>query len=418
VRNRSWIAVLSLLLIAPGAWATNGYFMHGQGTLSKGMAGAGLAFPREALDLANNPAAAAFVGDAYSIELTLFSPDRQYTVEGAPSRQPQTFGLTPGTTSSKSKYFPMPALAWNRRVSETSGAGITVVAHGGMNTDYRTSTFHGSSHTGVDLAQLHMAGTYAKRVVGSHAVGLSVIGVAQRFKASGLEAFAAFSSDSASLTGNGYDWSYGAGVQVGYLGMLTRNVSIGATYAPKISMTSLKEYQGLFADGGSFDIPASIGAGVTWRATPAIAVSTDYQRIHYSDVRAVGNPLFPNLALQPLGAESGPGFGWKDIDVFKLGVDWQATGDWGFRAGYSKSGQPIPASEVLFNILAPGVIEEHYTAGVSRRLSGRPGTVNMGLMVAPSRTVSGPNPLEMPGQQEIRLEMSQWQVDFSYTVDF
>jgi long-chain fatty acid transport protein len=407
-----------LLLVAPAALATNGYFMHGQGTLTKATAGAGVAFPREALDLANNPAAAALLDGGYTVELSLFSPDRQYTIDGAPSAQPQTFGLTPGTVESKSNYFPMPSFGFNQKLSDSSGYGVTMIAHGGMNTDYRTNTFYGSSHTGVDLAQMFISGTYARRIHPNHALGISAVGVVQRFKASGLEAFSAFSSDPASLTGNGYDWSYGAGVQLGYLGYLTPNFSVGATYTPKISMSSFDEYKGLFADGGSFDIPSQVTAGVAFEATDKVTLVGDYQRIHYSDVRSVGNPLFPNLMQQPLGAESGAGFGWKDINVYKLGVDWQATTDWGFRAGYSKSDQPIPESEVLFNILAPGVIEQHFTVGASKALATRPGKINFGFMYAPSVTVTGPNPLEMPGQQDIELTMNEWQFDVSYSIGF
>ncbi|MGZ5433921.1 MAG: OmpP1/FadL family transporter [Thermoanaerobaculia bacterium] len=406
-----WIALL-LLFVAPAALATNGYFMHGQGTLSKGMAGAGVAFPREALDLANNPAAAALLDGGYSVELSLFSPDRQYTIEGAPSGQPQTFGLTPGTISSDSKYFPMPALGYNRRLNDNSGFGVSAVAHGGMNTDYRTSTFYGASRTGVDLAQLFVNGTYGRRVTPNHALGISGIVVAQRFKTTGLEAFAGFSSDAAHLTGNGYDWSYGVGMQLGYLGRITENVSVGATWMPKISMSSFDEYKGLFAEGGGFDIPSALTAGVAVRATDTVTLVADYQRIQYSDVRSIGNPLLPNLMQQPLGMDGGAGFGWEDISVYKIGVDWQATSEWGFRAGYSKADQPIPDSEVLFNILAPGVVEQHYTFGVSR------GNLNFGFMFAPSQSVIGANPLEMPGQQRIELEMSQWQMDFSYTAKF
>jgi long-chain fatty acid transport protein len=73
---------------------------------------------------------------------------------------------------------------------------------------------------------------------------------------------------------------------------------------------------------------------------------------------------------------------------------------------------------VLFNILAPGVIEEHFTVGASKALSGMPGKVNFGVMYAPSKTITGPNPLEMPGQQQIQLKMNEWQIDFSYTVGF
>ena len=415
--KKRWIALL-LVLAAPAAMATNGYFMHGQGTLSKSMAGAGVALPREPFDLANNPAAAAWIDDAWSVELSLFSPDREYSISGVPSQLPQTFGLTPGTVTSDSKYFPMPALGFIYKPSEVSGFGVSMIGHGGMNTDYRTNTFYGASRTGVDLAQLFVNTTYARRFLENHSAGVSLILVGQRFKATGLEAFSAFSSDANRLTGNGYDVSYGAGIQLGYLGYLTPDLSLGATYMPKISMTEFDDYRGLFAEGGSFDIPTAFSAGMAYRATETVTLAADFQRIHYSDVRAVGNPLFPNLMLEPLGGDDAAGFGWKDINVYKLGVSWQARPDWQFSAGYSRGDQPIPDSEVLFNILAPGVIEQHYTAGVSKVLRGRPGTLSFGVMYAPAATVRGPNPLEMPGQQQIELKMNEWQLDIGYTVKY
>lgn len=407
-------AVLALTL-APAALATNGYFTHGTGTMNKGMAGAGIALPQEALDAANNPAAAAFLPGGYSVSLALFSPDRKYTISGAPSGYPQTFGLAAGTVTSESKYFPMPALGANYRPSDTTGLAVSLVARGGMNTDYRTSTFHGSDHTGVDLAQMFLNGTYARRIGKNHAIGITAIGVAQRFKASGLEAFALFSSEPECLTGNGYEWSWGAGAQVGYLGYLRPNLSIGATFTPQISMSNLDAYCGLFADEGAFDIPAAFTGGLAYSPVENITLAADYQRIHYSDVRSVGNPLFPNLMQARLGDESGSGFGWDDVGVYKLGVAWKANPDWTFSAGYSKANQPVPESEVLFNILAPGVIEQHITVGMSRALNSRPGRFNVALMYAPSQTVRGANPLEAPGQQEVELEMSEWEIEFGYS---
>jgi hypothetical protein len=35
-----------------------------------------------------------------------------------------------------------------------------------------------------------------------------------------------------------------------------------------------------------------------------------------------------------------------------------------------------------------------------------------------SNTVSGPNPLEVPGQQTIELKMDQWQIAASYSWKF
>ena len=84
--------------------------------------GASTALAQEAHDTDTNPAAAVFVPRGYSAALALFSPDRQYTISGNPSGAPGTFGLTPGTVTSKSKFFPMPSLGMNFRPSEIVAA--------------------------------------------------------------------------------------------------------------------------------------------------------------------------------------------------------------------------------------------------------------------------------------------------------
>ncbi|HEX9163796.1 MAG TPA: outer membrane protein transport protein, partial [Thermoanaerobaculia bacterium] len=383
----------------------------------KAIAGANTALPQEALDAETNPAAAAFVPGGYSLALALFSPDRQYTVTGAPSGFPQTFGLTPGTVQSQSKYFPMPSFGLNVRPNQRDAFAFNLVARGGMNTDYRTNTFYGSNHTGVDLAQVFVTSTYARHITQNQTLGITAVIAGQRFKASGLEAFAAFSSNPSDLTGNGYDTSYGLGFRLGYLARLTPRFSVGAAYAPQIKMSKLKKYGGLFAQDGRFDIPSSANVGVAYKIAEPLTISGDWQRIHYSDVRSVGNHLFPNLATSPLGSAGGAGFGWRDINIAKVGVQWKATDTWTWRAGFSKADQPIPSTEVLFNILAPGVIEKHFTAGGSKLVSDNQ-KFNFALMYAPNKTVAGANPLEAPGQQNIALKMHEWEVELGYTFGF
>ena len=411
------IFVAVLLFIAAPLLATNGYFTHGQGTLSKAMAGSNTAFAQEALDVESNPAAAAFIPNGYSLSLALFSPDRQYTVTGNPSQAPQTFGLAPGTVKSESKLFPMPSFGFLYRPHTADAIALNFVARGGMNTDYRTNTFYGGTHTGVDLAQAFLTGTYARRITANQSLGITVVVAGQRFKATGLEAFAPYSSDPSALSNNGYDTSYGAGVRVGYLARPVPNVAIGAAWAPRIKMTELKKYRGLFAQGGRFDVPTSASAGIAYTVVNPLTLSLDWERIHYNDVRSVGNAMLPNLGSSPLGTFEGAGFGWKDINVAKLGLQWRATDTWTWRAGFSKGDQPIPSTEVLFNILAPGVIEKHFTAGGTMALNDR-GKFNFALMYAPNKTVKGANPLEVPGQQSIALRMHEWEAEFGYSFGF
>ena len=79
--------------------------------------------------------------------------------------------------------------------------------------------------------------------------------------------------------------------------------------------------------------------------------------------------------------------------------------------------QPIPESEMLFNILAPGVMEDHFTFGFTRQF-GQSRGLNFSLMYAPEVKVTGPNMLEVPGLQDITLAMSQWDIEVSYSWGF
>jgi long-chain fatty acid transport protein len=103
--------------------------------------------------------------------------------------------------------------------------------------------------------------------------------------------------------------------------------------------------------------------------------------------------------------------------VYKIGVQWKSSKDWTWRAGYSKGNQPIAGSEVMFNILAPGVIEQHVTAGFTKAI-GSNNDLNVAITRALSHSISGPNPLEVPGQQTIELKMDQWQIALGYAWKF
>lgn len=404
-------AILWVLWPAAEAEATNGYLVHGVGTRAKAMAGAGVALPLDALAAGTNPAGLAWVGKRYDAGVALFSPRRQYTVVGSPSGFPGTFGLAPGTVDSDSESFLVPNFGGSWEVGERSTFGLAIFGQGGMNTDYPTATFFGSSPTGVDLSQLFVMPTWSRKLGELHSIGIAPVLAYQQFEAVGLEAFGGFSGRPGALTNNGVDDSIGYGVKLGYMGQWTDSVSFGLAYQSKISMDEFDRYGGLFAGNGGFDIPSNWIAGIAVQITESGVLALDVQEIAYSDVDAVHNPLFPNLGRAPLGAPGGAGFGWRDMTVVKAGYEWGGGPDWTWRAGYSTGDQPIPPSEVLFNILAPGVMEEHLTFGFSRNLE-RGGAVSLALLHAPSVTVSGPNPLEVPGLQTIELEMEQWELEF------
>jgi long-chain fatty acid transport protein len=420
VRN-PFLFFLSLTLLigisASTAYATNGYFANGYSIESKSLAGAGVALPQGSLDASVNPASMAFVGKRIDIGLTLFNPNRKYTVKGNPSGFPDTFPLIPGKIESDTEWFLIPSIGGNWPIDDKNSIGISIYGNGGMNTDYDTDTFYGSSPTGVDLMQLFVAPTYARKLAPNHAIGITPIFAYQRFEAEGLEAFALFSSEPDDLTNNDHKSSYGYGARIGYFGEVLPYLNIGATYQTRIWMTSLGKYQGLFAEGGDFDIPATWTVGVAVKPMPSLVFLVDVQQIYYSDIDSINNPLLPNLQTSLLGNDDGAGFGWDDITILKLGVQWQSSKEWTWRAGYSIADQPIPSSEVLFNILAPGVIKQHATVGLTRTI-GDNQELKFAIMHAFENSVTGANPLEAPGQQKIKLTMNQWEFSVGYTWKF
>jgi long-chain fatty acid transport protein len=408
------LAVLFLVSIAGIASATNGYFSHGYSIKNKALAGAGVALPLDSLAASMNPAGMVFVGTQLDVGLTFFNPNREYTVQGNQSPFP-AFGLTPGTVESDSDWFIIPALGFNKMLNDKNSLGISIFGNGGMNTDYDTNTFLGSASTGVDLMQLFVAPTYAVKLHPKHAIGISPILAYQTFEAKGLDAFQLFSSSPSKLTNKGRDEAFGYGVRVGYLGEILTNLFLGASYQTKIFMEEFDDYKGLFAEQGDFDIPSNWTVGIAYKATPALTFVADVQTIYYSEVDSISNPLLNNLFRSKLGNDNGAGFGWDDMTVFKCGVQWQSSEDWIWRGGFSYGEQPIPDSEVLFNILAPGVIEYHATLGVTKKM-GKNHEMDFTVMRAFPEEIKGPNPLDP--QQTIKLKMDQWEFSLGYTYKF
>jgi len=408
------LATLMLIAFAAGnAFATNGYFSNGYSLESKSMAGAGVALPQGSLDASSNPASMVFVGKRIDVGLSFFNPNRKYTVTGNPS-PPPAFGLTPGSQDSDSKWFIIPSFGFNWMIDDKSSVGVSIYGNGGMNTNYDTSTFYGSSPTGVDLIQLFIAPTYARKIAAKHAFGITPIFAYQSFEAKGLQAFSDFSSRPDKLTNNDHDSSYGFGLKVGYLGEILPKLNIGASVQTKILMSKFNSYKGLFAEQGDFDIPATTTVGLAYKVTPDLTVALDWQKIYYSDVNAINNPFLPNIMVSQLGNDNGAGFGWKDINVIKVGVQWESSKEWTWRAGYSYGEQPIPNSEVLFNILAPGVIKHHATLGLTKTMGNN--ELKFALMHAFNEKVKGTNPLD-PAQQ-IEVKMNQWEISAGYTWKF
>ncbi|MGE5027826.1 MAG: OmpP1/FadL family transporter [Betaproteobacteria bacterium] len=396
MKLKALVGVLAVAGLAmPGiASATNGYFSHGYGMTAKGMAGAATAMTKDTFGGANNPASMVWVGDRMDIGVDWFSPIRSAERTGGAG---QAAGLN-GTSDSGSENFLVPEFGYNMMMGEKMSLGVTVYGNGGMNTDYSNTGYIcspagpvnnmlcGSGKLGVDLMQLIIAPTLAYKVNEKNSIGVSPLLGYQRFKMEGVDSFGSMSQDPSKLTNNGYDSSTGYGLRVGYMGKLTDTVTIGAAYATKMRMGKFDKYKGLFAEDGGFDMPENYNLGIAVKATPAVTVALDYQRINYSGIKSIANSAV--TATGPLGAADGPGFGWQDVDVVKLGVEYAYSNKLTLRAGYSHTNNPISSSDVTFNILAPAVIRDHYTLGFTYGLD-KNSEITMAYMHAAENDTTG-----------------------------
>jgi long-chain fatty acid transport protein len=403
-------ALIALATAAGAAQATDGYFADGYGMKAEGMGGAATAMADDAFGGANNPASMAFVGNRLDVGVDLFSPRRSISRSGS-NGGPPPFPALDGSADSDSKYFLIPQFGYSHLLNPDLALGVTVYGNGGMNTNFPPMTTNcgpgsnllcGSGKLGVNLMQLVVAPTAAYKVAPSHSIGISPLIGYERFKAYGLQPFAFISSDPAHVTNNGYDDSFGYGVRIGYLGKLTPEFSIGAAYASKMNFKKMGKYAGLFAEQGDFDIPENYNLGVAWQATPQFLVALDYQRINYGGVKSVSNPstnfftcsfgngVIPAVGPGCLGQPGGAGFGWSDINVWKLGAEYKYNSAWTLRAGYNHTDNPISSRDVEFNMLAPGVVKDHATLGFTYTLASG-SEVTMAYMHAFKNDVSGPS---------------------------
>jgi long-chain fatty acid transport protein len=428
--------------------ATDGYFANGYGMKSIGMGGAAAAVAQEPFGGAVNPGAMSFLGNEWQLGVSWFSPHR------SASRTGSGMANIDGSVDSDSTNFFIPEFGINWKYSPDLALGVTVYGNGGMNTDYPGGQIPaasvcagfnpsagpynllcGNGSLGVDLMQLMIAPYVSWQFTKGQSIGATPVVAYQRFKAEGLQAFdnPLLSTSPGNVTNNGYDDNWGFGVRIGYMGQFTDQFALGAAWQSKTSMGNFDKYRGLFAQEGGFDIPSNFTVGVAFKPSPGWLLAVDYERIFYDDAPSVNNPS-TNLGYCPpppqgpgqtsycLGGSNGAGFGWQNVDVWKIGLQWAMNDQWTFRLGYNHSDNPIGPRDVTFNILAPGVVQNQYTAGATWRLdpvSEITGT----FMYAANNSVTGASlingflPPGFPVSTET-IQMKEYQVGVAYSRKF
>ncbi len=418
------IGLVASALLPAAAWSTEGYFQLGFSPAQNAQGGAGVANSEDAMSMALNPAGIVNVGEQFQFGGALFMPYRGYTATGTGFIAPG--GGSSGTVDSSENLFVMPNMAYSKPLDAQSAVGVVLYGNGGMNTTYNNvanaacgggSGVYCGGNAGVDLMQAFLSVDYARRM-GNFSFGIAPTVAIQRFRAKGLSGFTSYSSDPANMTDRGYDYSGGGGLRAGAEYDFTPQFRFGLSGQTKMWMSKFSKYSGLFADQGSFDIPAAVTAGLAYDLMPQLTLMADYQRIFYSGVDAVANS---STAQAAYGSTGGPGFGWHDVNVYKVGAEYRLNPMWTLRAGYAYSDNPVQTSDVMFNILAPGVVTHHFTVGASYKVSEH-STIDAAFVYAPevktTGTLAAGNPPNGQGGGTVELHMHQFLGQLGWTYRF
>ncbi|MGQ0622618.1 MAG: OmpP1/FadL family transporter [Panacagrimonas sp.] len=436
--------LLAGLAGASPALATNGFYLHGFTAAQRAMAGSGTALAGDVGQLPLNPAGLVGVAAQWELDLNIlfYRPSAKIGEHGAGLG---LFSIERESLPSVEDTFFFPFIAYGQAIDDSSawgvslnGGGLKSVYEGGSAQFLRGVPLLSSRCAGLfgggnplpgnvdplrfcgradrvssaDLTQLFFRAAYAKRFGERFSIGLSPIIVAEYFRARGLQAFDRYSVAPGRVTDNGLARSpvLGFGARLGLLWSPADGVGLGASFQSRIRTGDLDDYTGLIpGDVESIGAPAMWNLGVAWRPVAAHLFAADFERINFSDVAPIGRRLDPQalatrcllprllLNAQPseacFGGETGPGFGWRDSLSYKLGYRLALGPSLALSLGYTYTRIPVRQSEVVFNILAPGITPHHYAAGLGWEL--RPGlSLNFAALYTPKNTVSGKNPFD------------------------
>lgn len=313
------------LLVATTAGASNGPQYAGYGAQAMGMGGAAIANPTDSLAAVNNPAGMGAVGSRVDGSLTATAGQLRSDVHGA--------------ENSDDVLVFVPGFGANYQYRPDVTLGVSVSGYG-AGIDYGKSipTF-GTSKVKSELAEMLIAPTATYEFQPGHYVGLSLKLGYQSLMLHGLENFGAT---------NDRDHALGVGLGIGYLGTLAPGLRLGITYSTPVWFQKLDAHEDIIPNG-RLNMPQQAGLGLAYDSGPW-TFAFDYLWIDWSRERALSNSLTEGGAP---GADNGPGFGWRDQQVFRFGVNYRYSERLQLRTGVSLANHQVPDREATLIAIAP-----------------------------------------------------------------
>ncbi len=386
-KTRLALAVAAVFALPASAFATNGILPAGNGMVSQGMGGAGLANAGEAAAGMDNPALISQTGNAISAGWTIFSPQRKV----------DSTSVGGSVVKSDSTMFAIPQAAFTSRIDSDMNWGIMAYAMGGMNTDYGSDPFPSAfgqtaGPQSVNLQGLILAPTMSYNFTPDFAGGISVL--------LGYETLTTRNLFGEGASGTGQRTATGVGVKLGLDAKVADGIELGAMFQPKLSMKDHNDYFKQLLSGFGFtgnsglDLPTEYGVGAKFAVGPNVDILAD--------------ALYYDWA----GVDVFKFFGWKSEPVYKIGAEYRPTDSLALRIGYNYGKSPIQGGAAAVNgsmdaafanYPFPAISQSHVTLGVGYKLDSK-ATLNAYYLYAPSVTETASATSHTPG---VKISMSQ-----------
>jgi len=381
---------LALVLFTTSVFSQAGHIMQSAGSVNMSMGGAATAQP---LDISGalqwNPAAiSVFNSKIINFDLGAFnsSPELSSSLP-AGAMGPGTPAVS-GVTKDDRGVSPMPALAfvYGKEGSKhtfgasavgISGFGVTFPeeANNPMSPSFNPTTNSnpinypqqagGFGHIESDYMLLQVGFAWAYEITNELSIGVqptinyAALELAPNPIASPSQTLGYPVSDKATAIG------YGA--QFGVFYNSPSGFKIGVSYKTPQKFSDL-EFNNTYLDGSSapdvafnMDYPSILSLGLGY-STGDFDLAADYRFVDYENTNG-----FAEKGWTPTGSVKG--FGWKNMNVISVGLQYKGIEKLPLRVGYTYSSNPIDSELAFFSIPATAIIENAVQFGTSYPLS-------------------------------------------------
>ena len=388
----SFSVMITVMLMAASAHATNGMRMIGFGPVQNSMGGVSVGLPLDAASILTNPAGMSVLPGRIDFGATYFKPSVEYKAMG---------GASGTTIDSDRGASPIPAFGLIIPLGEKFRVGIGAYGVAGMGVDYRADLYGSTTYTSYSQMRFAPALSYKINDFVSVGAAVNVMYASMEFNVA---------SAAGQLPHPGAS-SFGYGATVGILVKPIEQVQIGLAYETKSYFQDFEFNTAGGRDKLDFDQPQTATLGLGIKPIKNLVVGFDVQWIRWSETNGSNMPQY---AANTSGAMPW-NMDWSDQFVYKVGVQYMVHPMVALRAGYNFGKMPLSTNRAFENIAFPAVSEHHMTAGVGINFTKQL-TLNIGGVYSPAAKLSGAN--LMQGIASYETQMSQYQVDMGISYTF